>query len=327
MQPPLRASVLFGLFLCAATQAASSLELAQTIPLPDVVGRIDHFAVDTQHRRLFVAALGNDSVEVVDSQNGKSIKSIRGCAKPQGLLFLPKLNLLYVGNGGSGQIDVFDCDSFQLKQTIKALPDADNLRSDVTGETAYVGFGDGAIGVINTTSGTLTHRIDLKGHPESFRLEHAGTRIFANVPSERCITVIDRVKGSVTTNWPLTKFGGNFPMALDETNHRLFIGCRQPAHLLVMNTASGEVISDLDISGDTDDLFFDAKRKLVYAICGAGFVDIVEQRDRACVLKERIPTRTGARTGLFIPSQDLLCVAVPKHGNETAEIRLFKVAD
>src|SRR2546430_4096478 len=249
--------------MVARAEESVSLKLIKTIPMPDVKGRFDHFAMDVKGQRLFVAALGNNTVEVFDLKAGKRLRPITGCNKPQGLLYLPKGNLLFVANGGDGRLRIYDCSSFKPLVTIGALDDADNLRYDAKLDRVYVGYGDGALGVVNPVTGVLTGSIKLLGHPESFQLERDGNRIFANVPQAGHVAVIDRQTRTVLEAWLLPDAHANFPMALDEANRRLLIGCRSPARLVVLETTSGKTVIELPISGDTDDLFYDAQRRRI----------------------------------------------------------------
>jgi len=311
--------------LCADAQESNALKLVRTIPLPGVGGRIDHLAADTQGHWLFMAALGNDTVEVMNVESGKRLQTVGGCSEPQGLVFLPGLNHLFVANGGNGELKIYDSETFQLLKTIGSLADLDNVRYDATSNRVYVGYGSGALGAFDT-NGVQVATIPLDGHPESFQLEQNGNRIFVNVPGDRSITVIDRVQQKVTAKWRLAEAHSNFPMALDETNHRLFIGCRSPARLLVLDTTSGKTVAKVEISGDTDDVFYDAKRQRVYVSCGEGFLDVVQrwaEGDRY----ERIvhqPTRGGARTSFYSPDSDRLYLAVPKRFGQDAEIRIYQ---
>jgi len=301
-----------------------SLKLIKTIPMPDVKGRFDHFAMDVKGQRLFVAALGNNTVEVFDLKAGKQLRSIAGCNKPQGLLYLPKGNLLFVANGGDGRLRIYDCSSFNPLVTIGSLDDADNLRYDAKLDRVYVGYGDGALGVVNPVTGVLTGSIKLLGHPESFQLEQEGNRIFANVPQAGHVAVIDRQTRTVLEAWLLPGAQANFPMALDERDHRLFVGCRNPARLVVLETTSGRTVTELPISGDTDDLFYDAQRKRIYVSCGEGFLDVIEQRDADSYrLLEKISTVPGARTSFFSPELDQFYLAVLRRGEKPAEIRVY----
>jgi DNA-binding beta-propeller fold protein YncE len=302
----------------------TTLKLTKTIPLPGVAGRIDHMAADTQGHRLFMAALGNDTVEVMDVETGKRLQTISGCSEPQGLVFLPKLNRLFIANGSSGELKICDGEKFQFLKTIGSLADADNVRFDAAGNRVYVGFGSGALGVIDT-NGVQIASVPLDGHPESFQLEQNGNRIFVNVPSDRSIAVIDRAQQKVVTKWRLESAHSNFPMALDEANHRLFIGCRSAARLLVLDTTSGKTVAQVEIAGDTDDVFYDAKRNRLYISCGEGFLDVIQRSagDRY----ERIahePTRGGARTCFYSPDSDRLYLAVPKNWGQDAEIRIYR---
>jgi YVTN family beta-propeller protein len=304
----------------------NSLTLIKTVPLPDVRGRIDHFALDAEGQRLFVAALGNDTVEVIDLGTGKRLHTIGHCSTPQGVAFATAENRLAVANGGSGSVKILDATSFQTLQSIDNLPDADNARYDAKPGLFYVGHSDGALAVIRATNGELIANIKLAGHPESFQLEQNGNRIFVNVPDAGQVAVVDRDQRAVVATWPMEKFHGNFPMALDETNHRLFVGCRHPARLVVLDTTTGKHMGDVEISSDTDDLFYDAGRKLIYASCGGGFIDVIEQRNAdSYELRERIATVSGARTSFFRPERGELYLAV-RAGliSGSAEIRIFK---
>jgi len=305
----------------------TSLKLIKTIPLPEVKGRIDHLAIDVKGKRLFVAALGNNSVEVLDLNAGTKRRSIAGCSKPQGLVYLPKPNLLFVANGGDGRVRIYDGASFNPIVTVGGLEDADNLRYDAKLDRVYVGYGDGGIGVINPVTGVLTVRIPLQGHPESFQIEQDGNYLFANVPDAQQIVVIDRQLRSVVETWPLKDFRANFPMALDEGDHRVFVGCRNPARLVVLDAKDGKRIADLPLSGDTDDLFYDGARRRIYASCGEGFIDVIGQRDVDDYQPlEKISTARGARTGLFSLDLNQLYLAVPRLGERPAAIRVYQPA-
>src|SRR5207302_2045880 len=290
---------------------SASLKLEQTIALPGVEGRIDHFAFDAAGERLFICALGNNSVEVLDLRNGERIHSITGLGAPQGIAYIPELDRIFVANDKGGVCKIYDGKSFQKISELNFKDDADNVRYDDASKRIYVGFGSGGIGIINAADGKQIGSIKLSAHPEAFELEKNGHRIFVNVPNSRHVAVIDRDKGEVVATWKTDLAFGNFPMALDESNHRLFIGCRMPSKLVVLNSDSGEVIAKIDISGDTDDVFYDSKRHRIYAICGAGKIDIIEQTDPNTYQgSSKIDTADGARTGLFVPERDTLFVAV-----------------
>jgi DNA-binding beta-propeller fold protein YncE len=311
--------------ITVAAQSAVPLKLKQTIPLPGVEGRIDHFAFDPAGERLFVCALGNNTVEVLDLRKGERIYSITGLGAPQGVAYVPEVNRLFVANDKDGMCKIYDGKSFQVVGELNFEDDADNVRYDEATKKIYVGFGSGGIAVVNAPDGKQVGSIKLSAHPEAFQLEKNGSRIFVNVPNSRHVAVIDRDKGEVIATWKTDLAFGNFPMALDEANHRLFVGCRLPSRLVVLNTDSGDVVAKIEISGDSDDIFYDSKRHRIYAICGAGKIDVIEQIDaNSYKPSTKIDTAPGARTGLFVPESDTLAVAVPHRGSQQAEIRCYQ---
>ncbi len=310
----------------AQNVSGAPLHLAQTIPLPGVEGRIDHCAVDLAGGRLFLCALGNNTLEVIDLGKGERVRAITGLGAPQGIAYVPESSRIYVANDKGGICNFYDGHSFALLGSGNFEDDADNIRYDSAAKRIYVGFGNGGLGILDARSGKNIGSIKLSGHPEAFVLEKNGPRIFVNVPTARHVAVVDRGKDEVIATWKTDGAFANFPMALDESNHRLFVGCRLPAKIVVLNTDSGVVVASVGIGGDTDDIFYDVKRHRVYAICGGGEVDVIEQVDPDNYkLSSRIPTPPGARTGLFVAELNSLFVAVPHRGNQKAELRRYSV--
>ncbi len=317
---------LITIIITARTRDTAPLRLIQTISLPNVEGRIDHLALDLKGQRLFVAALGNNTLEVIDLRIGKRIHSITGLRRPQGVIVIPEFNKIFVANGEDGRVQIFDGDSLELMSSIKLSDDADNIRYDPVTKYNYVGYADGALGIIDARSNKHIGDIKLEGHPESFQLERSGPRIFVNIPTANHIVVVDRGKRVAVTNWSFTNAQANFPMVLDETHRLLFVGFRKPATLMVFDTESGKVVTDLDIAGDPDDIFYDAVHKRIYISCGEGFINVFEQSD-ADQYKTiaKFPTAVGARTSLFVPELNRFYLAVPHYGSQRAEIRVYEV--
>jgi DNA-binding beta-propeller fold protein YncE len=319
------------LLLCAtlafghAQEAAVPLTLDKTIPLEKVEGRIDHMAADLAGQRLFVAALGNNTVEVLDLKAGKTVQSLTGFAEPQGIVYVPEFDKLFVANGQDGTCRILDGHSFKTLKAVELGDDADNVRYDEAAKRVYVGYGSGALAAIDPKSGVKIADIKLAAHPESFRLASSGPNIFVNVPRADHIAVVDREKGTVTATWQLKEAKSNFPMSLDGGNHRLFAGCRNPGTVLVYDDSGGRLIANVPISRDTDDLFYDGEKKLLYVSCGAGAIDVIKQIDADHYEKTKtISTASGARTSLFIAELQSLCLAVPHRGSQRAEIRVYK---
>lgn len=315
------------LLLPAALACAQSpFRLEKTIPLPGVEGRIDHLAIDVRAKHLFLSALGNNTVEVVDVEAGKRIVSLPGMHEPQGTGFSPDFHKLYVANGKDGKLRIFDSVTFKPAGELDFGDDADNVRYDAAHKQVWVGYKDGVLGVLDAANNKREGDIYVDAHPESFQLEKNGTRIFVNVPDAHEIEVVDRTKRVKLAKWAVTDPAQNFPMALDEGNHRLFAGCRKPARLLVLDMESGKRVALLPCPGDTDDLFYDAARKRVYVAGGEGYLEAFQQNspDQYQSLG-KIATAGGARTGLYVPDLNRFYLAVPHRGNQGAEIRVYLV--
>jgi YVTN family beta-propeller protein len=304
------------------------LHQVSTIPLVGVEGRFDHFAVDVKGERLFVAALGNNTVEVIDTHRGRRVGTVNGLRKPAGVAFVPELNRVAVGCGDDEACVILNAATLEPVGRVEKLPDADNVRYDPAEGLLYCGYGEGALAVIDAKGGKLARTVQLDGHPESFQLESKGPRIFVNVPDARGgpqIAVVDRKVGRVTGTWRLSEAAANFPMALDEANHRLLVGCRKPAKLMVLDTGTGKPVAALDCAGDADDLFYDAQAKRIYVSGGAGALTVIRQQDAdRYEAAGTIDTAAGARTSFFVPSTGRLYLAVPHRGNQSAEIRVFE---
>ena len=318
----------FVLLLCAGSALAQTpLAAGKRIPLPGVEGRIDHLSADTAGHVLFVSALGNHSLEALDVKAGRVVKTIRDLAEPQGVLYIATPPRIFVALAGDGSTRIFDPADSKLLATVRLGTDADNIRYDSRRKHVIVGYGGGALAILDT-DGKKAAEIRLDGHPESFQLEKNGSRAFVNVPDAREIEIVDLDKQTVTGKWRVTAASSNFPMALDEAHHRLLIGCRSPARLLALDTDSGKVVDSVEIAGDTDDLFYDPARSRAYVIEGAGSVDVIQHTDPDRYQRiGRVPTASGARTGLFVAEWNQLFVAVPHRGAQAAEVRVFRATD
>jgi DNA-binding beta-propeller fold protein YncE len=322
------------LILAAATivlvsiQGASSqapLVPVGSIELPGVEGRIDHLAVDTAAQRLYVAALGNNTVEVLDLKDNKHLKSVPGFREPQGIAVLPEAKLVAIANGQGEGVQLLDTGDYHPSKAVRLGDDSDNVRYDASAARIFVGFGDGALASIDPADGKVIGEAKLAGHPESFQLEHNESRVFVNVPVASQIAVIDRAAMKVIATWPVIGAKANFPMALDEANHRIFVGCRRPAKVLMYDTATGKELSSFDTVNDTDDLFYDVARRRLYVSGGEGFVDVFQEQDAGRFARAvHLATAAGARTSLFVPELSRIYLAVPHRGNQRAEIRIYE---
>src|SRR5437660_6711466 len=240
------------------------LLLVQEIPLPNVGGRIDHFTFDAKRKRVIGAALGNNTVEVVDTFAGRDIHSIAGAANPQGVVYVGEFNKLFVANGADGKLRIYDGDSFKLLNTVDIGEDADNVRYDPAEKKVYVAFGGdegGGIAVLDAASGKRLEDVaKLDAHPESFQIATSKTVIYANIATKAKVVLIDRNTHKVT-DWPLKNVKSNYPMALDEVDRRIFVVTRRPARLVAIDTDTGAMLASVPCINDTENVNYDTGRK------------------------------------------------------------------
>jgi DNA-binding beta-propeller fold protein YncE len=299
----------------------SELQLERSIRLGEVAGRIDHLAADTARKRLFVAELGNNSVAVVDLTAGRVIKRLTGLREPQGVAYAPAQDRLFVANGGSGRVLVYSGDDFAPAGEVGLGDDADNVRLDAKGHV-LVGYGSGAIAIVDPATLKRIGEWPLSAHPEPFQIAPDGKRLYVNEPNAMRIGVIDAETGREVGRWGLTGATANFPLALDAQAHRLFVAYRLPALLAAFDSETGKLAGRAEICRDADDVFVDPKRQRVYVTCGEGAIDVLDE----ATLTElgRLRTRSGARTGLFVADLDRLVVAAPAANGASAELRVYR---
>ena len=306
----------------SAQTASPPLILEAKIPLGDVRGRIDHLGIDLKRMRLLVAELGNNSLSVVDLAAGKVLRTTTGLSEPQGVAYVPFTDSILVANAGDGSVRVLRGEDLTPIGRIELGDDADNVRVDAAHKRVLVGYGKGALAVIDPATRTKAADFRLKGHPEGFQIDETGTQVFANVPDARDIEVVDLATAS-TRSVPTQGARSNFPMAIDAEAHRVLVVFRSPPTLMALSIQGGRPVAKLETCGDADDVFVDPKRRRVYVSCGEGVVDVLEQSDPGYRRVARVPTVSGARTSLFVPELDRLFVAVRSRSNEPAAIWVF----
>jgi len=300
------------------------LVLEQKIPLGKVGGRIDHLAINLERQRLFVAELGNNSVGIVDLHSGRLMRNLDGFRKPQGVAYVKSTDTLYVSNADDGAVQLFQGPDLVPAGRIELGEDADNIRVDTKNDKVFVGYGSGALAVIDPSRRTKIADIALPAHPEGFQLAESGAEIFVNLPDVRQIALVDMRPGAVKVTWAINGREGNFPMAIDQNAERVLVAFRRPAKLQAFGMRDGALATSADACGDADDLFVDSKRRRVYMSCGEGFVDVFEALGDRYVRVEHVATAAGARTSLFVPELDRLFLAVRATWTEPAAIWVFK---
>lgn len=325
---PVLAALLCGISVGqTSAHPGSYLKLERAIPLAGVEGRIDHLAVDVNGKRLFVAALGNGTVEVVDVARGERTGTIKGLKEPQGLYYREQNQTLYVATGGDGMVRAYNGRTLVMAGSMALGDDADNLRFDHQTDSLLVGYGGGAIAFLPwDLKGKPKAEVPLPAHPESFQVSADGSHLLVNLPHDQSIALVDLTPLRLASKWTHLGAQSNFPMAVDRQRHRFFVACRAPAQLLELREDSAAVLQRIGTVGDADDLFWDETRNRLYVVGGEGYVEVVNAAPNAQMKSVgHIATAAGARTGLLVPAWNKLIVAAPHRGTEPARLLVFDV--
>jgi hypothetical protein len=348
----------FRMLCCAAVLLSSAfpihaergpaLRLVQTLPLPGVSGRLDHMAVDVDKRRLFVAAVANGTIEVLDLDAGKAINSIPGIKDAQDALFLGgDFNKLYVSSL-DGTLRIFQGETFRLIQALKLEPDPNRLLYDPATDLIYFGYGGQnagfdayeRVGVLQATRGARSDQFVADMIAPTFRPGHLaemamddGGRLLACDSRADLIFQFDSRKRELLKSWPAHGDGAG-DMSLDRVHHRLFVGTRIPAEMTVYDSESGKEIVTLPGPETMDGVHYDAELKRIYVSGGRwygtpeaspGWVFVYQQRDGDHYeLISKIKTRPGSGTSLFVPGLKRLYVASQAIGDQQGAILVFE---
>lgn len=305
--------------------ADAPLVSEKSIPLPGIHGGFNHHAVDGLHHRVFVCATTHQSIEVVDIEKGQIVRSLALDAKPAATCYAPNLNLLCVSR--SGAVVLYDATRFTRVGSVPIPGSVDELRYDGAAKQLFAGCmtpPNEGIAVIDLTSKRLI-RVMKASHPQGLCLEEDGDRVFVSSPRADGITVLSRQSGAPVAEWQLSRAGANYPVGFDPVSRRLFVGCRRPARLVVLDTEKSTEVADVEIGRDTDDLSYDAANQRIYVACGDGTISVVQKdsADRYRTIAS-VPSGAGGRNCVFVPETAQFCVTVPEDGTTPAKLLVYK---
>jgi DNA-binding beta-propeller fold protein YncE len=314
-----------------STFGENYLQVKKIISLPGVKGRIDHLDINLKDQIVYIAALGNNSLEIVDLNAAKVLKSITGFDEPQGIAYIPQTREIFIANGGNGDCYFYNANTFERIATVHLKSDADDVRYDSANKKIYVGYGRGGIAIIDAKSKKQTGNITLPDHPEGFQVDGKNNLLYVNLPGPSLISAIDLKKLKLVKDISKDYRSGNFPMAIDLSGSRLFIGYRHPGKFVVFDIQTGNRLSVSELTNDSDDLFYDEVMKRVYVSCGGGYtnlgyINIFQlQSGNKCMQIANIPTRNGARTSLLVPRLNLFLVAEPSVYSHDGELIVYQI--
>jgi hypothetical protein len=325
-----------------------ALRLVQTILLPGVAGRLDHMAVDLEKKRLFVAAVANGTLEVLDLGTGKVINSLTGIKDAQDALFLGgHFNKLYVSSL-DGTLRIFQGETFRLVQALKLEPDPNRLLYDPATDLIYFGYGGQnagfdtyeRVGIIQAKRGAQSDQLiaDMiaptyrPGHLAELAMDDDGKLLVCDSRAD-LIFQFDTRKRELLRSWP-AHGDGAADMSLDRARHRLFVGTRVPPEMTVYDSLTGKEIATLAGPETMDGVYYDPELKRIYTSGGRwygtpeaspGWVYVYQQKGSdQYVLISKIMTRPGSGTSLFVPELNRFYVASQAIGDQVAAILVFE---
>jgi DNA-binding beta-propeller fold protein YncE len=328
------AAILLSTVQVAFAQTAAPLKLATKYDIPaSVKGRFDHLGIDTAGNRLFVVAEEAGQVLVFDLGSGKIVQTIK-VPHPHAVLVRDDLNHIYITDEEKGAVNIYDAKTYELVKAVPLKVDTDSIGYDPATHYLYVdNGGDNAhetftmLSVVDTTAGTKLADIKIDGDTlEAMALEKSGDRLFLNNPAKNEVEVIDRKTNKLAASWPVKMGKDNSTMALDESAHRLFVGCRG-GQMVVFDTQTGKELQALAIGKGTDDLMFDPASKRIYATSGgAGVVNVYKETDPDHYQSlGQVPSGPGGKTGLLVPQLSRLFVPVPPRGTTPSAVYVYQL--
>jgi DNA-binding beta-propeller fold protein YncE len=328
--------------LSSRAQTKEPLVLIGTMEMPGVpLGPyVDHFGVDLKKHRLFATPQAHKSVQVFDIDKGKFLHEVTGFGNAHGVVYRDDLDQFYVSDGGdAGEVKVFSGQDYRLIKSITGLIGADSNGYDPGTKEMYIVTGGpsakldySALTIVDTTKGERVGEIRVpgSGHLEQIVIEQSGSRLYVNIEDKNEVAVMDKEKRTLLAQWPLTKGKNNFPIALDEKHHRLFVGCRNTdasGVIVVIDTQTGKEIDALPIGGNVDYMDFDSRNDRLYATCGTGNVYVYQENPTdKYKLIGKPETAVMAKTGLLVPELKLFFVGVPNlGGTQDPKILEFRI--
>jgi DNA-binding beta-propeller fold protein YncE len=304
----------------------SLLTLEASIPLGGIQGRIDHMAVDAKRQRVYVAAIENNTLEIVDLAQRTHVGRIEGLHEPQGVAYVPETDRILVTNGEDGGCSFYDPNNLQSVGGVDVGEDADNVRWDLTHLRLVVGYGEGGLALLDARAMNLVTRIPTPGHPEGFQLDPAGRIAYVNVPKTRQVLKVDLESAKVLATWSTGSSGANYPMAIDAPAQRVYVGCRKPPTLIAFDTETGKTVSRLPTAADPDDIWVGRHPKRVYVSCGQGSVEVFQiTPDGGLTHLGTVATGEGARTSLLVPERNEFLVAARATASTPARLLVYRI--
>jgi DNA-binding beta-propeller fold protein YncE len=334
-------SLVYVVFLVASAavpafgQAQSSVKLIKSVDLAGYTGDFDHFAVDYDRNRLLLAAEDHGTLEIFDLRTSEHLRSVGGFGNPHSILVRKGAPTLFVTDSEKQMSTIRDADTLAKEKTVTLTPGADTAKYDAASNTLYVVTGGKDVDMktanleaVNPDTGARKALLTFPdNHVEAMAFADGDSRLFINLTQTNKLAVVDRNTMKMISVWPVPPAQQNAMVAYDKEQHRLYVVCRQPGMVVVMNSDTGAVVDTQPAPLRADEVQYDVSSHRLYVPGGEGYMGIYDTHDPDHLkLLEKVITAPGAKTGLLLPGIHRLFLAVsPGDSKAMAKVLTYEV--
>ncbi len=323
------------LIVAAAAAQSSSVRLIKSVELPGYSGDFDHFAADYDRNRLLLAAEDHGTLEVFNLNTSAHLRTVNGFGNPHSILVRKGVPTVFVTDSAKENATIRDADAYAKKQTVQLTPGSDTAKYDASANILYVVTGGKDVDMktanleaINPDTGAKLGSITFQdNHVEAMAFVESDPRLFINLTQTNKLAVVDRKSMKVIATWPVSPAQQNAMVVFDSAQHRLYVVCRSPGMVVVMNSDTGAVVGTQPAPLRADEVQYDPSTHRLYVPGGEGYMSIYDTNDPDHLkIVEKVTTASGAKTALLIPAMHRLFVAVsPGDTKAVAKVLTYEV--
>jgi DNA-binding beta-propeller fold protein YncE len=337
---PIRASLLaFSLSLmplpALLSQQAPTIKLIHSVDLPGYSGDFDHFAVDYDRNRLLLAAEDHGTLEVFDLKTSDHLRTVAGFGNPHSILVRKGAPTVLITDSEKQGATLRDAETYDKKESVVLTPGSDTSKYDAAANVLYVVTGGKDVDMktanleaVNPDTGAKLGSLTFDdNHVEAMAFVENDPRLFINLAQTNKIAVVDRKTLKLIALWPVTPAKQNAMISFDPAQHRLYVVCRDPGMVVVMNSDTGKIVDTQPAPLRSDDEQYDAEKHQLYVPGGEGYMGVYDASDPDHLkLVKKVETAPGAKTGLLVAPLHRLFLAVsPGETKATAKVLTFEV--
>jgi DNA-binding beta-propeller fold protein YncE len=319
----------------ALAQGAPPLKLIKSVTLPGYTGDFDHFAIDRQRGRFLVAAEDHATLEIFDLKTGQHLKTISGFGAPHTILIRPSSSIILVTDSDKQMTAVLNAETYEKNGSVTLTPGADSAGYDAVANIWYIVTGGkdvdmktAKIEAINPDTGKKLGEIKFNdNHVEAMAIEKGGDRLFINLAQTNKLAVVNRKTMKEIAEWPVPAAKANAMVTFDEAAKRLYVVCREPGMVVVMNSDTGAVVSTAPAPLRADEVMMDVATHRLYVPGGEGYIGVYDTSNPDSIkMLAKVTSAPGAKTGVLLPDlKKMLVAASPGDTKNPAKILTFQL--